>query len=223
VLVGVALAAAIVAGVDWRVVALAAVAAHQPWLVGVAAVVWAVVSRRRTSGRVSAAVEATFLSALASELRGGASLRSGLVDAAARVPDVDLGRAVRRARSGMPIERLAVDLSQALSHNGTVVSGAIRITSSTGAGAAETIDALADRAVFVADLERERRALTAQAKLSAAVVGGAPFVVAAGLLLSGRGGVLLSHGTMGVAVLGIGLGLELAGLAVVAVMLRRVR
>jgi len=88
--------------------ALQAPPPSQPWLVVVAGFVWGVIAavQRRREGRVSAATEAVFLTALTAELRAGASLRRALPDAVARVPDVDLARAVRMAEGGLPMEGL---------------------------------------------------------------------------------------------------------------------
>lgn len=217
------LAGAIALGADWRIVGVAGAAAFQPWLVVVAGVVWGVVAavRRAKESRVSAATEAVFLTALTAELRAGASLRRALPDAAARVPDVDLARAVRMAEGGLPMEGLAEAIAAALPTNGPVASGAIRITAQTGAQSAATFEALAARASFAADVERERRTLTAQAKLSAIVVGGGPLLFAVVLLLTGRLGPLFDHGAVGITIVIVGLGLELAGLAVVAALLWR--
>ncbi len=104
----VVLAGATAAGVDGASLALQAPPPSQPWLVVVAGFVWGVIAavQRRREGRVSAATEAVFLTALTAELRAGASLRRALPDAVARVPDVDLARAVRMAEGGLPMEGL---------------------------------------------------------------------------------------------------------------------
>jgi len=219
----VVLAAATAAGVDGASLALQAPPPSQPWLVVVAGFVWGVIAavQRRREGRVSAATEAVFLTALTAELRAGASLRRALPDAAARVPDVDLARAVRMAEGGLPMEGLAKEIATDLPTNGPVASGAIGITAQTGAQSAAIFEALAARASFAADLERERRTLTAQAKLSAVVVGGGPLLFAVVLLLTGRLGTLLDSGAVGITIGVVGLGLELAGLAVVAALLWR--
>ena len=219
----VVLAGATAAGVDGASLALQAPPPSQPWLVFVAGFVWGVIAavQRRREGRVSAATEAVFLTALTAELRAGASLRRALPDAAARVPDVDLARVVRMAEGGLPMEGLAKEIATALPARGPVASGAIGITAQTGAQSAATFEALAARASFAADLERERRTLTAQAKLSAVVVGGGPLLFAVVLLLTGRLGTLLDNGAVGITIGVVGLGLELAGLAVVAALLWR--
>jgi Flp pilus assembly protein TadB len=68
-------------------------------------------------------------------------------------------------------------------------------------------------------LRRERRALTVQARASAAVVAGLPFLVLVGMAVTGRLG---SSGDPALGlVLAVGIGLQAAGLAVVWGMLRR--
>jgi Flp pilus assembly protein TadB len=79
---------------------------------------------------------------------------------------------------------------------------------------------LAVRAVEAGDLIRERRALTAQARLSAALVGGAPIAVVALLVVSGRASALLDS-TGGRTIGAIGLALLVAGGLVVWAMVRR--
>ncbi|MCH8899359.1 MAG: hypothetical protein IH942_02555, partial [Acidobacteria bacterium] len=86
---------------------------------------------------------------------------------------------------------------------------------------AAVFEGLADRATEVAELEREKAVATAQARFSAWVVGLAPLVFT-GLLLGGGGfGSLRSAGDAGFFVIGLGLALEVAGLAVVALILRK--
>jgi Flp pilus assembly protein TadB len=79
---------------------------------------------------------------------------------------------------------------------------------------------LAARADDIGTLARERRALTAQARLSAWIVGGAPLGLLAILAVTGRLGGLLGD-PVGRFVLGVGLALEFAGAATVVLMVRR--
>ncbi|NQV07473.1 hypothetical protein HQ535_13065, partial [bacterium] len=79
---------------------------------------------------------------------------------------------------------------------------------------------LAVRAADHGRLNRERRALTAQAKASAAVVGGAPVLLAAAAALTGRFGSLMESAA-GPVILGVGVGLQAVGMAVVWSMVRR--
>ena len=213
-------ATAIAAGAHPVVIALVALTVVEPRLVLAGAAAWAlfnVVRRRRTS---SADIEATFLRALTAELRGGSSLRLALADAATRVP-LDLEPAARLAKAGMPMDLVANELSNRLAHNAVAVGAAFELSAWSGARTAAVFEGLADRATEVAELEREKAVATAQARFSAWVVGLAPLVFT-GLLLGGGGfGSLRSAGDAGFFVIGLGLALEVAGLAVVALILRK--
>jgi Flp pilus assembly protein TadB len=213
-------ATAIAAGAHPVVIALAALAFVEPRLVLAGAAGWALfnlVRRRRTS---SADVEATFLRALAAEIGAGSSLRLALADAATRV-QLDLDPAVRLARAGMSMDRVANALSKQLAHNAVAVGAAFELSDWSGARTAAVFEGLADRATEAAQLEREKAAATAQARFSAWVVGLAPLVFTALLLAGGGFGSLRRAGGAGFFVIGLGLALEVAGLAVVALILKR--
>ena len=216
-------AAALVAGADWRVVSVGVVAMVAPWsllvLAGGVAIHGALTGRNRIGP--PAAAEGALHTAMASELRGGASLRGALSSAAADAPGIDLRRAVRYAAAGADIAKVAEALEECLPVTGVSAAAAIQLSAGSGARAASAFDALADRAAFEASVAREHRALTAQARLSALVVGGGPLVVAAVLLVTGRARVLIDHGAVGITAGLVGLGLELAGVAVVIALLRR--
>jgi Flp pilus assembly protein TadB len=79
-------------------------------------------------------------------------------------------------------------------------------------------DALAARAAEAADLAGERRAATAQARFSAAVVGLAPVAFTLLLVVLGKGPELSGAG---LAMAVVGIGLELAGLAAIGFILWR--
>ncbi len=213
-------AAAIAAGAHPVVIAVAAVAVVEPRLVLAGAAGWALfnlVRRRRTP---NADVEATFLRALAAEIRAGSSLRLALADAAARV-QLDLDPAARLARAGMSMDRVVNELSKHLAHNAVAVGAAFELSDWSGARTAAMFEGLADRATEAAELEREKAAATAQARFSAWVVGLAPLVFTALLLAGGGFGSLRRAGGAGFFVIGLGLALEVAGLAVVALILKR--
>lgn len=164
--------------------------------------------------------EVALLNGLAAELRAGASLRVALIAGAERAPQLDLGRAVRAAAAGQPMSELAAELAGVLPVNGRLVAAAFRLTATSGGRAASVFEELALRAAETGELSRERRALTAQARLSAFVVGGAPVAMVGVLLISGKAQALLAAGPVGHAIAAIGVGLELVGLAVVAIVLR---
>ena len=60
----------------------------------------------------------------------------------------------------------------------------------TGAPARLLFEDLADRARRKADLQRQRKVLSGEAKMSAAVVGFLPIAMSAVLMAAGAGGVL---------------------------------
>ncbi len=221
-LTAVLLAGGLALGVPPVIIAIAAVAAIEPRLVLVGAAIWGVVAAvQRRSPRVTPDSEATLFRAMAAELRSGASLRSALAEAAHRVPQIQLGRPVRYAEAGMQMAEIAEAVETQLPENGRLAAAAFRLSDWSGARVADTFDRLAERAAATAELARERRAATAQARLSAVIVGVAPLVFTVLLMATGRGAGLLEHGSLGWLVLGVGLGFETVGLVTVAVIVRR--
>ena len=212
-------ALALLAGAPWQlvVVLLAAVHLPVPFLAAVAG--WAIWQRRRPEAAGPSA-EADLVRGMAAELAAGASLRGALVAASTRAPSLELRRAVRMAAAGFPAAAVGDALRGALPHNGRLVAPAFRLAAETGGRAAGIMTTLAARADDVGALARERRALTAQARLSAWIVGGAPLLVLGALAIAGRLGPLAAA-PPGRIVLAVGLGLESAGIAAVALMLRR--
>lgn len=219
-LIAALLAAALAAGAHPAVIGLAAVALLEPRLVILGAVclgLYTVWDRRNTGG---ADAEAAFLTALASELRAGASLRHALFEATVRVP-VGLEPAGRLARAGMPMDRIAPHLRAGLAHNGVTAAAALELSAWSGARTATVFEGLAERASEAAELSREQRAATTQARLSAWVVGLAPLVFIALVLAGGGLGSFDRFDGAAAAVIGAGIALEVGGLAVVALILRR--
>jgi Flp pilus assembly protein TadB len=215
-------AMALVAGVHPVGVAAVALAAISPRWFLLAVAAWAVYSwneRRRAAAGPDD--EAALLRALSAELRSGASLRSALAEAAHSVPSLDLAASVRVAAAGMPVDLVADDLVQTLPENGRLVAAAFRLSSWSGARVAAVFDNLASRAAEAADLSRERSAATVQARLSAAIVGLAPLAISLFLFATGRVSIPEGVGVVGAVVVGLGLALEVAGLAIVAVIIRR--
>ena len=216
------LAGGLAVGISPVIIAIAALAAIEPRLVLAAAAVWGVAAAlRRRPARVSPDDEATLFRAMAAELRSGASLRSALEEAAHRVPQIELGRPVRLASAGMSMTDVAGSVEPQLPENGRLAAAAFRLSDWSGARVADTFEGLAERAAATAELARERRAATAQARLSALIVGVAPLAFTVLLVATGRGAGLIAHGGLGWLVLGVGLGLEVVGLIIVAVIVRR--
>lgn len=221
-LIALLLAAGLVLGVHPAALTLAGLAAIEPRLVLLGAAAWAVVhAMQRRRRRVTPDDEATYFRALSAELKAGASLRGALGEAADRVPDLSLDQAVRFAAAGTPMAEVADVVEVQFPENGRLAGAAFRLSDWSGAQVADTFAGLADRASSSAELARERKAATAQARLSAIVIGIAPAVFAALLLATGRGSGLVDHGVIGLSILGIGLTLEVLGLLVVALIIRR--
>ena len=216
------LAAGLALGIHPAVVALAALSAIEPRFVLVGAAVWGIVAAiRRRKSRITPDDEATYFRALSAELRSGASLRGAIGEALHRVPALSLGPAVRYAEAGMPMSEIADAVESRFPENGRLAAAAFRLSDWSGARVADTFEGLAERAAASAELVRERKAATAQARLSALVIGIAPVAFAALLFATGRGSGLMAHGTIGGVVLGAGVALELTGLIVIAMIMRR--
>ncbi len=221
-LTAVLLAGGLVLGISPVIIAIAAVAAIEPRLVLIGGAIWGVVAAlQRRVARVTPDNEATLFRAMAAELRSGASLRGALAEAAHRVPQIRLERPVRLAAAGMQMTEIAEAVETQLPENGRLAAAAFRLSDWSGARVADTFDGLAQRAAATAELVRERRAATAQARLSALIVGVAPLAFTVLLVATGRGTGLVAHGGLGWLVLGVGLGLEALGLLTVAAIVRR--
>lgn len=216
----VVLAGTIVLGAQARWVALAALALWHPMIFVVVAAAMtghaALGRRRRAAGPES---EARFLEVVSTELGAGRSLRLAVVAAAEAVPEVDGSHAARLAVAGWPADRVGGELARALQLNGATAGAAFSMAARTGASVRTVFATLAGLARERAEAARERRASTAQARLSAWLVGGAPLALVA--LSLALGGTDLLATPAGVAIAVIGLGLELAGAVTVWWMLRR--
>ncbi|MDH3539039.1 MAG: hypothetical protein OEP52_03500 [Acidimicrobiia bacterium] len=218
-LIAVLLAITLVRARHWAVAAILAVAYLAPVALLVGAGAWAAYhARRRTRARRRLpGAEADFLRAVAGEVEAGASIRHALITAAAAVPELDLARAVHLSAAGRPAGEVASALRAALPVNGRVAGAAYQLVAETGGRASAVFAALAVRAADAGDIERERRVLTAQARLSAWLVGGLPAGVTVAMALAGRGPRLQGPGAF-VSILGVGL--IVMGGAGVALMVR---
>lgn len=219
-LLAVVVAIGVAAGAHPIGLGIAALAFLRPVWFLVAVAAWAGYRRWSDRGAYRPREEAVFLEGLAAELRGGASLRSAIADAAART-GIDLAVPVRLAQAGRPMEDIAHPLGERLVVNGAVAGPALRLAATAGAGVAPLFDALALRAAEAADEERETRALTAQARLSAWLVGGAPAALAAGIFAFR--GWEFGDTSLAAAIAAVGFGLQAIGGLVVWRMVRASR
>lgn len=212
-------AIALLGGVPFAAVALGVAAVTHPALAGVAMAVWALRRRRERHPVRTPDDEAAFLGGLASELAAGAPPRFALVAAASRAPRLDLRPAARLAAAGMSADRVAPRLAEALPTFGRLSAAAWHMAATVGGPTATMFDILAVRASDEAALRRERRALTAQARASAAVVAGLPVLVLVGMAATGRLSPA-SDPALGL-IVALGVGFQLVGVGVVWAMLQR--
>jgi len=212
------LAAAVGAGTPLALVAIVAVAVIRPWVFLGLCTLWAVVSRLRRS-RKTTTDEAAVLRAVAAELRAGATVRAALAGAAHVHPElISVGRL---AAAGVAFAELGSPLCEALPETGRRLAAALTFGSSAGGSVVAAVDRLVHAVVETAQLDHELRAATAQARLSAVVVGVAPLVFSAFLFLSGVAAAPWAAGGIAATTAAIGLALQFCGLLVVAVMVRR--
>ncbi len=131
-----------------------------------------------------------------------------------------MAAAARSSLAGAPAQEVGSRLERALPVYGRRAGLAFVLASETGAGATAVFDRLAAGAARDQDLHRERRVATAQARLSAAVVGAAPLAVL--FLLVTTGGIEPPgrSGALETAIVAIGVGLVAVGLAVVWLLVR---
>jgi len=214
-----AVAVCLLAGVPWVVAGSIAVGSLGPEVGLMAVVALHLARRRRAPNR--GGDEAVVLAALGAELRRGASVRTAIEPAAARSAHLDLSAAVRLAEAGAPVERVAEAFARGLPQTGRLAGPAFVVAATSGGRASAVFARLADRASARLEAEGERRALTAQARLSAAVVGAIPCVVLGSMALTGRLSSLLEAGPFGVVAVTVGSVLMLTGMAVVVALTRR--
>ena len=199
---------------------IAIVVIHTQPLIALPAVALAIVRSRKVTDRTSGPeLVAVFLRSVAAELRAGRSLRVALVDSARLDPRLGLARVVRVAAAGRPMEQVADEMATYRGMSG--IATALRVAAMTGGSAVPVFESLAVDATDEAALARERRELTVQARLSIAVVAGFPLAVLGYQVTSGQAMELVRQGSVGVALLVVGVGLLSLGLAVVAVLMRR--
>jgi Flp pilus assembly protein TadB len=154
--------------------------------------------------------EQQVLSSIHAELAAGASLRQAIAAAGDGRPD--LARAGHLAISGAPIGAVAAALDA-----GPRLAAAIDVAARSGGRARAVFLRLADRAAADAEVVRQQRVLTTQARLSALIVAGMPvlWMVLGGFqrivsLFAGGAGMLAMVGVT-MELLGVGLVWRLAG------------
>ena len=214
------LAAGLVIGAPLPALAALGLAVWQPVLALAAVLIWSGLSLPRNASSPEDA-EAAYLQAVGSELRAGSSLRHALGSAAQRADGLPVDRVVRLAEAGRPVAEVAGALERALPRLGALTASAVRTAGVTGGRAADVFDALALLAAEETALVRERRTATAQARVSAWIVGGLPVVYLLYAAVRGKLASLTAFGPAGMLLLAIGLLLLAGGVGVMWGMLRK--
>lgn len=203
----------------WEPLALGA-AVVLPWwagLAGVAAGSWLALRRSRPDPYQ----EVAYLQAVSAELRAGRSLRQALVDAGTRAPDLDLARMARLCRSGRPMPEVAEAASAALPGTGHLAAAAVRIGAESGGRVSAAFATLAGIQTDRIELQREVRAAGAAARASVAVLTVLPV---GGLLAAAATGTLsdlMSMGSVGPVLVGLGAVLLIGGASVTLILGRK--
>jgi len=180
-----------------------------------------VLARSRRERAFAAGLPAA-LEQVAAELRGGGTVAAAVdrLAAADGAVAADLRRVHGRTQLGLPLaEALASWPAEHDAPGVRAAAGALAVATTMGGRAADAIDGLASSLRHRLDAVAEARSLSAQARLSAVVVGAAPlgYLAFAALVDPGAVTALVSTG-VGRVCLVVGLGLE----ALAALWIRRI-
>lgn len=178
-------------------------------------------SRWPWRGRRPPIDEVRFSSTVASELRAGRSLRQSLEEGVG-VSGAGNATTLRRSlASGVTLDEVAAHIGAALPTSGRAVAAAVQLAAASGGAVAPLFDRIAEQQRAVLEIERERRAATAQIRFSAVIVGALPLAVTLILFVSGRFGAVLTGGSLGLMVVVVGAVLQAAGLGLIGFLVRR--
>jgi tight adherence protein B len=215
--------AAVGASIGW-------VVAGPPGLVGgflVLAAIPIMMARRRSTRRAARIQEQLIdaVTAIASALRAGRSLVQSLEVAAGEVGDPLgglLSDVVDRAALGVPVDEVLDDLAtQVGGPDARLVTGVLRLHRRTGGALAASLDDLVRTLRARRDGARELGSLTAQARLSAAILGLLPFGFFLFLSVVARRDVEAAYrSAAGASAIGIGLALQGAAFVWIRSLLR---
>ncbi len=197
---------AIAVGVPWVIVGVVVVSMVEPWL-GIPCVLALVALTRDSSAQWS--VDIRFCRGVADELRSGSSLRRALEIAA---QDINEHRLARACRIGRPFGELASAVETCLPLVGRAAASAIRIAGESGGRVADSFEAIALLAADEQEMRNERRAATAQVRMSAVIIAALPVILLVMLAATGRIGALTSGGSLTIAFLAAGFVLIAVGL-----------
>lgn len=122
------------------------------------------------------------LSLLAEGLRSGGAFNQMLHQVSQRMPaptSQELGLVVRQLRLGVPLEQALSELDQRMKTEETrLLMAILQMGAASGGQLAESLDSLSDATRRKLALEDKVRALTAQGRLQAWVMGALPFLLA---------------------------------------------
>ena len=175
----------------------------------------ALISARGRGQRRFVAALPEFVDLVAARLRGGHTLPTALADAADRHDPVagDLRRVLRRVEHGEPlVTALTWWANDRRTDTVRSVAGALAVAASTGGAAADALEGLARSLRDQLGARAEAAALSAQARMSAVVVGAAPvaYLAFASAVDPGAARVLVTTG-LGRLCLVVGTTLDLVG------------
>ncbi|MPZ51250.1 MAG: hypothetical protein GEU79_00695 [Acidimicrobiia bacterium] len=176
-------------------------------------------SRRRN--RVDAVVGARrFFERVSAELGVGMSLRSALIEGVATLPPADGLPLRRRLEAGIDVVEVGETLASTLPLAGESLPAAVGVASTGGGPSGAVFTGLGLDVAEEAELLRERRVLTTQARFTSLIVGGAPLAYLLFELTRGTLGERFQtpHGTV---LTIVGGSLVLVGVTWVYVQLRR--
>lgn len=157
------------------------------------------------------------LTLISTSLRAGYSLLQAVEAVAAEAPNPtarEFGRALAEARLGRPVTEALNGISERVqSEDFEWAVMAIEIQREVGGNLAEVLQTVADTMLARNRLRGEIKALTAEGRISAYVLGALPFVMAAFLYATNRSYLQpLFESTFGLIGIGVGLGLMAAGI-----------
>jgi tight adherence protein B len=204
----VVLSAALIASIGW---AFAGIAGSV--LGAIAFVIARRAARRRVAKRSAEIVESQLADAvgsIAAALRAGLSLSQALAYAGREI-EPPLGEMLRRTSSreslGEPLERALTRWAEEVgSDDARLVNGVLALHRRTGGDLPRVLDRVAEALRERRETAREVRALTAQARLSGAILGLLPIGFFLFLLLTSRSDIAAAFETpAGIAATGLGL------------------
>ena len=189
---------ALVAGFDWRVLAVLAFALAFPVWAAVAIGVHVFRQQRHVSTD-----SAVFCHSAARELRSGATLRWALASAARNAGALEIAD---RLEAGDAIDSIVGPLSGRFDEVGSELATVVGSASIAGGSSAPLFDELGDVALMHVEITEEVRVATAPARASTALLLGFPLAYIGYLLSTSRiEGMLSDAAQRGFALAGVGL------------------